>query len=164
MDSIYLSIINKSAGTCGSFSWKRGTMNSPAPSASPSSGCQPRNCNSPSDFNKQNIPFSMYCCSSEWIQFWGVTRKSCGFLQSRTKTHPKLLRAHSRGCDHHWDIGFILVQEKRTSSMLISSSVQVPPAAGALVPLTLCKKPKDYSKLQVPRVWKTANQTQTLVL
>lgn len=33
----------------------------------------------------------------------------------------------------------------------------MPPAAAALVPLTLCKKPEDFSKLQVPRVWKTAN-------
>lgn len=58
--------------------------------------------------------------------------------------------------------GSILVQEKRTSSTPISSSFQVPPAAAALVPLTLCKKPKDYSNLQVPRVWKTANPDPNL--
>lgn len=81
--------------------------------------------------------FSMYCCSSEWIQFWGATRRSC---RAKPKTPPELSRARSWGCDHHLDIGLILVQEERTSSMLLSSSFQVPPAAGILVSLTLCKR------------------------
>lgn len=82
-----------------------------------------------------------------------VLGKSCAFLQSKTKTHPELPRAHSRGCGHHWDSG--PGAEEQLPAHL--QQCQVPPAAAALVPLTLCKKPEGYSKLQVPRVWKTAN-------
>lgn len=31
----------------------------------------------------------MYCCSSEWIQFLGVTMKSCRFLRSKKQTSSK---------------------------------------------------------------------------
>lgn len=120
----------------------------------------------------------MYCCSSEWIEFLGVTMKSYRFLQS--KVHQNHITDRYDGAPTvAWTVSFILLQEKRTGSdlpcwCLISISSQVPPAVEGLVTLTMLvsvqQKPKDYFKStslccsESRKSGKLQTQTQNLVL
>lgn len=120
----------------------------------------------------------MYCCSSEWIQFLGVTMKSCRFLQSKRQTSSKpyyqLLRWDS---DCHLDGQLHTTpgeEDRLWLAMLVSHLHQLPPAAEGLVTLTMLvsvqQKPKDYFKLtslccfESQKSGKLQAQTQKLVL
>lgn len=111
----------------------------------------------------------MYCCSSEWIQFLGVTMKGCRFLQSKRWTSSKPHHSPSlRGSDH--PLGSLLLEEQLWSAVMVSS----PSAAveGLVTPSTLVsvpQKPKDNFKstssccLESQNTGKLETQAQHLV-